>query len=100
MSKFEAIPIDTISIGKFLINSMSEKKNMKKEKFLKGSPLFALARSKARGLGIDPKKLNLEQLIHEVQQKEGHEGCFRKKSSCPELGCCWQLSCKAKMVKE
>ena len=73
---------------------------MKKEKFLKGSQLFALARSKARGLAIEPRKMNLEQLIRKVQQKEGHESCFRKKSSCPELGCCWQLSCKAEMVKK
>ncbi len=71
---------------------------MKKEKFLKGSQLFALARSKASKLDVDSEKLNMEQLIHVVQTKEGHEACFRRQKTCGELKCCWQLSCKAKMV--
>ncbi|MEJ2057864.1 MAG: hypothetical protein P8X39_08520 [Desulfofustis sp.] len=71
---------------------------MKKEKFLNGSSLFALARSKARGLGIEPKNMKLEELIHAIQDGEGHQSCFRKKAECSELSCCWQRSCKAKMV--
>ena len=73
---------------------------MKKEKLLKGSALFALARSKARPLDIDPGKMKMEELIHSVQHKEGHEGCFRKKETCSEMGCCWQLSCGAKMESD
>lgn len=73
---------------------------MKKEKFLIGSSLFALVRNKARGLGIDPGNMKLEQLIHAVQDKEGHQSCFRKKKTCNELDCCWQRSCKAKMVTD
>ena len=71
---------------------------MKKDKFLTGSSLFAQARSKARGLGIDPKNMKLEELICAIQEKEGHQSCFRKKTECTELSCCWQRSCKAKMI--
>ena len=70
---------------------------MKKEKLLKGSALFALARSKARPLDIDPGKMKMEELIHSVQLKEGHQSCFKKSETCSELDCCWQLSCSAKM---
>ena len=71
---------------------------MKKQKLLKGSPLFALARSKAKQLDIDSKNLKMVDLIHVVQLKEGHQDCFRKLETCEETGCCWQLSCTAKMV--
>lgn len=71
---------------------------MKKQKLLKGSQLFALARSKAKQLDIDSKNLKMAELIHEVQRKEGHQDCFKKLETCGETDCCWQLSCTAKMV--
>lgn len=71
---------------------------MAKKKFLKGSPLFALARSKAGGLGLDTTGVNLEPLIREVQAAEGHEPCFRVKKRCSQMTCCWQASCRAEMI--
>lgn len=71
---------------------------MKKDKYLTGSSLFALARTKARGLGIEPAGLKLEPLIQSIQNSEGHQSCFRKKTQCSELNCCWQRSCKAEMI--
>jgi hypothetical protein len=71
---------------------------MKKEKFLKGIQLLALARTKGQELGIDTKNVKMEQLILTIQEHEGNEVCFRKKETCRELACCWQLSCTAKMV--
>ena len=73
---------------------------MKKQKLLKGSPLFALARSKAKQLDIDPKNQKMTELIHAVQLKEGHQDCFKKLDTCVEMDCCWQLSCGAKMVDD
>ena len=70
---------------------------MTKKKFLKGSPLFALARSKACSLNIETAGLKLEPLIREVQAAEGHEPCFRVKKRCPQIQCCWQASCGAEM---
>ena len=72
---------------------------MGKKKFVTGSQLFAVARAKARGLGIEPGGRNLEQLIHAVQSTEGHQSCFRRKKTCSERDCCWQRSCKAEMVE-
>jgi hypothetical protein len=71
---------------------------MAKKKFLKGSPLFALARSKAGSLNIETAGLKLEPLIREIQTAEGHEPCFRVKDRCSQMQCCWQASCGAKMV--
>ena len=73
---------------------------MKKVKLLKGSPLFALARSKARQLDIETRGLKMAELIHAVQLKEGHQDCFTRQETCPERDCCWQLSCGAKMVND
>jgi len=71
---------------------------MAKEKFLKGTQLLAFARTKAQELGIDTKNIKMEPLILAIQEAEGNEVCFRKKETCGENACCWQLSCKAEMV--
>lgn len=71
---------------------------MKKDTFLKGTQLFAFARSKAQDLGINTKNQKMEPLIQAIQGQEGNEICFRKKETCGELDCCWQLSCKAEMI--
>ncbi len=68
---------------------------MIEQQFLKGPQLFALARRKASALGLDSKGLKLEELTQRVQEKEGHESCFRKKAECHEKRCCWQASCGA-----
>jgi len=73
---------------------------MKKQKLLKGSSLFALARSKAKQLDVDSRNLKMTELIHTVQLKEGHRDCFKKLDTCGEMDCCWQLSCGAKMVED
>jgi len=64
---------------------------------LKGAPLSAYARKKAAGLGLDGKGMKLADLVWMVQEKEGHTNCFKKEKTCSQTGCCWQLSCGAKM---
>jgi len=71
---------------------------MAKEKFFKGPKLLSLARRKARQAGLGSDGLKLEDLICRIQQKEGYTVCFRKKTSCPERSCCWQVSCGARML--
>ncbi len=70
---------------------------MNQEQFLKGIQLFALARTKAQDLDIDPRNMKMEPLIQAVQEREGNEVCFRRKETCSQLTCCWQLSCGAEM---
>ena len=70
----------------------------KKINLLKGSALAAYARKKAAGLGLDGKGMKLADLVWMIQEKEGHTGCFKKEKSCSQTGCCWQLSCGAKMA--
>jgi hypothetical protein len=72
-------------------------KKIKKAKLLKGSSLAAHARKKATGLGLDGKGMKLADLVWMIQEKEGHTCCFKKEKTCSQTGCCWQLSCGAKM---
>ncbi len=73
-------------------------KAIKKSQLLKGSALAAQARAKAKGLGLDGKGMKLIDLVWMVQEKEGNTSCFKKQKECVESGCCWQLSCGAKMA--
>ncbi len=70
----------------------------KAKKLLKGSPLAAYARKKAAALELKSKGLKLAELVWMVQEKEGHTACFKREKQCEQAGCCWQLSCGAKMV--
>ncbi len=69
----------------------------KTRQFLKGPALLALARRKAGALGIDSSNRKLVELVHLVQQSEGHSACFRNQQECGQRGCCWQVSCGATM---
>ncbi len=69
----------------------------KKVTLLKGPSLAAYARKKAAGLGLDGKGMKLADLVWMIQEEEGHTVCFKKEKVCPHTGCCWQLSCGAKM---
>lgn len=79
---------------------MEEVNRMKKktQPFLKGPALLALARRKAGSLGIDPSNRKLVELVHLVQQYEGHVACFRRQQECRQQACCWQASCGATML--
>lgn len=73
-------------------------KKEKKEKLLKGPSLAAYARKKAAGLGLDGKGMKLKDLVWMIQEKEGNARCFKNEKTCSHTGCCWQLSCGAKMT--
>lgn len=69
--------------------------------FRKGPKLFSLARKKAITLDVPQEKgVKLAELINRIQEKEGNEICFRNRSTCSQMSCCWQASCGAKMVSE
>ena len=69
-------------------------------KFKKGPKLFSVARKKALRLDVPQEKgVNLAELISRIQIKEGNEPCFQQRNTCSELSCCWQASCKVKMVE-
>ena len=72
-------------------------KKTHKVRFLKGPALLAHARKKATGLGLDGKGIKLADLVWMIQEKEGHTSCFKKEETCVQTGCCWQLSCGAKL---
>ncbi len=72
-------------------------KKAKTTTLLKGPALSAYARKKAAGLGLDGKGLKLADLVWAIQEKEGNTACFKKEEICNQTGCCWQLSCGAKM---
>ena len=56
--------------------------------------VYDLASQKALQLGIDPLSFTtLDDLIKTVQSNEGFEPCFRERSACEEIKCCWALLC-------
>jgi hypothetical protein len=71
---------------------------LSKNKFFKGPKLLSLARKKAVLLGLAGHGVGLEELIRQVQEKEGYTGCFRRRKTCQETLCCWQASCGAEMT--
>ena len=70
---------------------------IQKVQLLKGPALLADARKKATRLGLDGKGMKLADLVWMIQKNEGHTSCFKKEKTCIQTGCCWQLSCGAKL---
>lgn len=74
---------------------------MSETKFKKGSQLFALARKKARALGIDQgKNFKMADLIRRIQTGEGNPPCFQQQKVCSQQSCCWQASCGAVLTTD
>jgi hypothetical protein len=52
---------------------------------------------KAQNLGLDFSKFKKDDLIRNIQSKEGNTSCYKAKlSSCDQYGCCWRDDCKPK----
>ena len=62
-----------------------------------GLKLYGVAREKARNMGLFVGSMNMEKIIHAIQQHEGHTACFRRQHSCREHSCLWQAGCRADM---
>ena len=51
-------------------------------------------KKKAKGLGITPGKMKKAELIHAIQQAEGHVPCFGKSDGqCYYTDCCFMRDC-------
>ena len=51
-------------------------------------------RTKAKGLGINPGKMNKTELIHAIQVAEGCTPCFgRSNGQCAHIDCCFIADC-------
>ncbi len=70
------------------------------QEFNTGLKLYTFAKDKAKDLGLSNKATKMDKLICGIQEKEGHTPCFRMRSLCNEISCCWQASCGAWMVAE
>jgi hypothetical protein len=50
--------------------------------------------TKAKSLGIKPKKLKKADLIRKIQVEEGNSPCFQtNEPSCNQGDCCWRKDC-------
>ena len=48
----------------------------------------------ASKMGIDPKKLNKNDLIASIQMKEGKTPCFKTADTyCDQADCLWKIDC-------
>jgi hypothetical protein len=51
-------------------------------------------KNKARGLGINPGKMNKTDLIHAIQAAEGNTQCYGwSNGHCPNIECCFMKDC-------
>jgi hypothetical protein len=51
-------------------------------------------KDKARGLGVEPKKMKKTELIHAIQTAEGNTACYGKSNGqCPYTNCCFISDC-------
>jgi hypothetical protein len=51
-------------------------------------------RIKAKGLGLNPGKMNKTEIIHTIQAAEGYSPCYgRSNGQCPQTNCCWRADC-------
>jgi predicted metal-binding transcription factor (methanogenesis marker protein 9) len=58
---------------------------------------LAEIQKKAQNLGLDYGKFKKDELIRNIQLKEGNNSCFKAmKTSCDQYGCCWRDGCKPK----
>ena len=56
---------------------------------------IAEIKTKAKNLGFDPGKLRKDQLIRNIQAKEGYESCYKTNVvHCEHFDCCWRSDCK------
>jgi len=51
-------------------------------------------KAKAKGLGVEPRKMKKVELIHAIQIAEGCTPCYgRSHGDCPWTECCWRGDC-------
>ncbi|OPX20541.1 MAG: hypothetical protein BZ151_03345 [Desulfobacca sp. 4484_104] len=52
-------------------------------------------RQMARNFGVkNYSRLRKEDLIHAIQEKEGHSPCFKKITDCRIMDCLWREDCQ------
>lgn len=51
-------------------------------------------KAKAKKAGLDPAKFKKDDLIRNIQRKEGNNVCYKSgKVSCDQFKCCWIDDC-------
>lgn len=57
---------------------------------------LADVKSKAKLLGITDINTDRPELIRKIQSYEGFVPCFKTKTKCDEMKCCWRDECLKK----
>jgi type IV pilus biogenesis protein CpaD/CtpE len=52
-------------------------------------------RRMAKGMGIDPKRINKTEIIRAIQKAEGNIVCYgtERVNNCQEMQCLWRSDC-------
>jgi hypothetical protein len=70
------------------------KKKMPATQVLEKSMKMGAVKTKAKNLGIAPKRMKKAELIHAIQMAEGCTPCFgRSNGQCPYGDCCFMADC-------
>ena len=54
---------------------------------------LAEVKTKAKTLGISNPSSNKTELIKQIQRAEGFTACYKAKSNCDQMACCWREEC-------
>ncbi|MEW6096059.1 MAG: SAP domain-containing protein [bacterium] len=52
-------------------------------------------KARAENIGIKPGRMKKDEIIKQIQRKEGNFDCFRTATSgeCDQINCCWRDDC-------
>jgi hypothetical protein len=53
-------------------------------------------KAKAKTMGIGNPSSDRNELIKQIQVAEGFTACFKSKSKCDQMKCCWRDECLKK----
>jgi hypothetical protein len=53
-------------------------------------------KSKAKSMGLLNPSSDRTQLVRQIQAAEGFSACYKTKSTCDQMKCCWRDECLKK----
>ena len=54
---------------------------------------FSEIQAKAKLLGVQNPSSNKTELIKQIQTAEGFQACYKTKTKCEIMNCCWRDDC-------
>jgi len=53
-------------------------------------------KAKAKSVGVNNPSSDKKELVRQIQTAEGNTACYKTKSECDIMNCCWRGDCLKK----